>query len=129
MIPTELTTQALAYLGDCVYELCVRTHLVRLGKARSADLNRSALSYVTAPKQAIAMEKIRPLLTEEEETICRRGRNLTHNNIPKNATIGEYRHATELECLFGYLHACGRADRIDELFSVIVSEEGKPDPQ
>ncbi len=122
MPQNEYTTQALAYVGDAVYEICVRTHLVRTGKSHSAALNKAALMFVTAPKQALAIEKIRPLLTEEEELVCRRGRNLNHSNIPKNATVGEYRHATELECLFGFLHLSGQRERIDELFSVIVGE-------
>ncbi len=123
MTLSDFTTQALAYVGDSVYEICVRTYLVRAGKSHSAALNKAALMFVTAPKQALAIEKIRRLLTDEEANVCRRGRNLTHSNIPKNATIGEYRHATELECLFGYLHLKGDKDRIDELFSVIVSDE------
>lgn len=123
MIPSDYTTQALAYVGDSVYEICVRTHLVKTGKSHSAELNRAALDYVTAPKQALAIEKIRPLLTEEEQLVCRRGRNLNHNNIPKSATIGEYRHATELECLFGYLHLSKRHERINELFEAICDDE------
>lgn len=123
MLPSDYTTQALAYVGDSVYEVCVRTYLVNAGKSHSAELNRAALDYVTAPKQALAIEKIRTLLSDEEQLICRRGRNLNHNNIPKNATIGEYRHATELECLFGYLHLSGRYDRINELFSAICEDK------
>ncbi len=122
MSVNEYTTQALAYVGDCVYEICVRTHLVKAGKSHSRELNKAALMFVTAPNQSLAIEKIRGLLTEEEELICRRGRNLSHTKIPKNATVGEYRHATELECLFGYLHLKGDKKRIDELFEVIVSQ-------
>ncbi len=122
MPANEYTTQALAYVGDCVYENCVRTHLVKTGKSHSRELNQAALAFVTAPNQARAIEKIRSSLTEEEELICRRGRNLSHSKIPKNATVGEYRHATELECLFGYLHLNGDHARIGELFALIVAE-------
>ena len=120
-INNKYTNRALAYIGDCVFELCVRRHLVNLGIAHSAKLNKEALGFVTAPKQASYMEGIRNMLTEEEELVCRRGRNMTHANIPKNASKDEYCHATELEVLFGYLYLSDRQDRINELFSEIVA--------
>lgn len=119
-IQTKYTNRALAYIGDCVFELCVRTHLVNLGIAHSAKLNKEALGFVTAKNQALFMESIRPLLTDDEELVCRRGRNMTHNNIPKSASRDEYSHATELEVLFGYLYLCNDHPRIDLLFSHIV---------
>lgn len=118
--PTEslhtYSTAALAYLGDSVIELCVRRHLVRSGYASSAKLNRLALDYVRAPMQAEAMKKILPLLDEEETAVFHRGRNVGHTNTPKSATVAEYRAATGMEALFGYLYLGGRQDRIDALF-------------
>ena len=112
----EISTPALAYLGDCVIELCVRRYLVESGLSTSAHLNARALDFVRAPAQAEAMKRLLPILTEEEEGFFRRGRNLGHSNVPKNATVSEYRAATGMEALFGYLHLTAQTDRIDELF-------------
>ena len=117
MIPlNELSTPALAYLGDCVLELMVRERLVSSGISASGKLNRAALDYVRASAQASAMERILPLLCEEEERFYRRGRNSTHLNIPKSATPAEYRMATGMETLFAYLHVTGQTERLRELF-------------
>lgn len=110
------STAALAYLGDCVIEMCVRERLVRLGYSSSAKLNKTALDYVRAPRQAEAMKNILPLLTEEEDAVFHRGRNIGHTNTPKSATVAEYRAATGMEALFGYLHLAGQKERIGELF-------------
>lgn len=114
----EISTPALAYLGDCVLELCVRQHLVDSGLSTSAHLNAAALDYVRAPMQAEAMKRLLPVLTEEEEAYFRRGRNIGHTNVPKRATVSEYRAATGMEALFGFLHLTGRQDRINELFRI-----------
>lgn len=114
----EISVPALAYLGDCVLELCVRRHLVEKGLSTSAHLNAAALDFVRASAQAEAMKKILPHLNETEETYFRRGRNMGHGNVPKRATVSEYRAATGMETLFGYLHLTGQEARIDELFSM-----------
>jgi ribonuclease-3 family protein len=110
-------TAALAYLGDSVIELWVREKLVRSGLPGSRELNAEAIKYVTAPAQAVAVKVILPLLSEEEEAMFRRGRNLGHSNLPKNATATEYRAATGLETLVGWLHLAGNSPRINELLS------------
>ena len=97
-------------------ELCVRTRLLQRGFSTSRDLNAEALHYVRAGAQADAVERILPLLTEQEAAVYRRGRNLGHTNIPKSATMAQYRMATGLEVLFGYLYVTGCQERIDELF-------------
>lgn len=112
----QYSTAALAYLGDCVLEICVREHLVRSGLSSSARLNKRALDFVRAPMQAEAMKAILPLLDEEETAVFHRGRNLGHTNVPKAATVAEYRAATGMEALFGYLHLAGREERIHLLF-------------
>lgn len=114
----EISVPALAYLGDCVLELCVRRHLVEKGLSTSAHLNAAALDFVRASAQAEAMKKILPHLNETEETYFRRGRNMGHGNVPKRATVSEYRAATGMETLFGYLHLTGQEARINELFSM-----------
>ena len=105
----------LAYLGDCVYELYVREYLVKTACQRPSV---ESLKYVTAHVQSGVVEKILPLLTEEEEAEFRRGRNIGHSNIPKSSTAAEYRRATGLETLFGWLYLRGRHDRLRELFDV-----------
>ena len=119
----EMSTPARAYLGDCVIELCVREHLVSSGLSTSRNLNKEALNYVRASAQAEAMKKLFPLLTEEEEAFFRRGRNIGHTNVPKNATVSDYRTATGMEVLFGYLHVSGQKERINELFRAAYLEE------
>lgn len=111
------SSAALAYLGDCALEICVREYLVReRGLASSAKLNSAALDFVRAPKQAEAMKGILSLLTEEEEAIFKRGRNVGHTNTPRSATVSEYRSATGMEALFGWLWLADKKERINELF-------------
>ncbi len=119
----ELSQSALAYLGDSVMELCVRSMLVKKGYSKSKKLNAAALEYVTAPAQARAAERLLPYLSEEEKEVYQRGRNSSVNNVPKSASCGEYKSATGLEALFGYLYLAQRQDRIDELFSLAYPDE------
>lgn len=119
---------ALAYVGDSVIELRVRTMLVERGIYQSRKLNRMALDYVTAPRQAAAAERILPLLTEEETIVYHRGRNLDHANIPKNATRAEYLMATGFESLFGYLHLVGDRERMDTLFRAAYPDSENQEP-
>ena len=113
------TTASLAYLGDCAIEICVREYLVReLGLSSSAKLNKAALEFVRAARQAEAMKNILPLLTEEENAVFHRGRNMGHSSTPKSATVSEYRNATGMEALFGWLHLAGKQERINELFRI-----------
>ena len=117
----ELSSASLAYLGDSVLELCVREHLLRQGLSTAAHLNAAAHDYVTASAQAKAMNRILPLLTEEEAAVYRR----VHANVPKRATVAEYRAATGMECLFAYLHLTQNKARIDELFALAYCEDTK----
>ena len=114
----QVSTAALAYLGDGVWELLVRQMLVEKGISDSRRLNTEALGYVTASAQSAVVKKILSALTEEEDAVYRRGRNIGHTNVPKRATVMEYRMATGLEALFGYLHLTERTDRIEELFAL-----------
>lgn len=113
-----VSSAALAYLGDAVIEGCVREYLVREGLSSSAHLNEAALRFVRASEQAKAMKNITDLLSEEEASVFRRGRNIGHTSTPKSATVSEYRTATGMEALFGWLRLMGREDRIKELFAL-----------
>lgn len=116
----QVTVQNLAYLGDCVYELYVREHLAMKNSQRASV---ESLKYVTAHVQSGVVEKILPVLSEEEESVYRRGRNLGHSGTPKSSTVGEYRRATGLEALFGWLYLMRRHDRLRELFEMAFGEE------
>ena len=118
----EVSREALAYLGDCVIELLVREHLVGLGISGSGNLNRASLAFVKASAQCKAMQNILPMLTEEETAIYKRGRNMSSGNVPKSATMAEYRTATGMEALFGYLHLQNDRERMVELFRVAYLE-------
>lgn len=125
----EVTAPALAYMGDCVLEMCVRTYLVvEKGLSTSAHLNREALNFVRATAQSEAMTRIEPLLDEEELQVYHRGRNLGHSNVPKSASVSEYRRATGMEALFGYLSLLGREERVRELFRAGYCLDGE-EPQ
>lgn len=121
------SSPALAYLGDAVIEVWVRRRLVEGGLTSSRSLNAAALDYVTAPKQALAMKKILPLLSEEEQAVFRRGRNIGHTNLPRNATASEYRSATGMEALMGYLQLAGREERIDVLLTAAYTPPREQD--
>jgi ribonuclease-3 family protein len=113
------SSASLAYLGDCAIELCVREYLVKeKGFSSSAKLNKEALQFVKASRQAEAMKNIIDILTEEESAVFHRGRNMGHSNTPKSATMAEYRSATGMEALFGWLHLAKRQERINELFRI-----------
>ena len=118
-----VSNAALAYLGDSVIEVCVREHLVSLGFSTSAHLNKASLDFVRASAQAEAMKKILPVLTEEETAVFKRGRNIGHTNTPKSASVGEYRMATGMETLFGWLHLSEKEERIKELFCIAYDIE------
>ena len=119
----EISTAALAYLGDSVIELCVREMLARKGVSSAKNLNSAALSFVKAEAQADALIKILPILTDEENAAYRRGRNIGHTNVPKSATVGQYRMATGFEALFGYLWLTDKKDRINELFMLAYEDK------
>lgn len=113
-----LSPSVLAFVGDAVYGLLVRTRLAEINRS-SGDLHSLSVKYVSAVAQAEAFKKIEGVLTEKEMMIFRRGRNFHTGNTPKSATAGEYHAATGLECLFGFLHLSGQNERINELFEII----------
>lgn len=120
----QISTLGLAHIGDGVYELMVRAWLVVHGKLTNRGLHRATIHYVSAQAQARRVERIRPLLTEEEEAVFRRGRNSNPHTVSRAATREEYQAATALEALFGYLYLKGRIDRLDELFEAMMKTEG-----
>ena len=118
----NISSIALAHLGDAVYELLVRSYLCAHGKATGRGLHRAAVELVRAEAQAARSDCILPLHTGEELAVFKRGRNAHVNTIPHSASRGEYLKATALECLLGYLYLLGRTDRINELFCAMMEE-------
>lgn len=118
----QISTLGLAHLGDGVYELMVRSWLILHGKATNKGLHRATVGYVSAQAQAERVEKLRPLLTEEEEAVFRRGRNANPHTVSRAASREEYQTATALEALFGYLYLKGRAARLNQLFEAMMED-------
>ena len=112
---SEYSPLTLAYIGDCVYELIIRSRLVYRGNAPVNKLNKKASDLAKAKTQAGMMDGILSELSEEEEAAYRRGRNAHSFTKAKNATTGEYRKATGFEALIGYLYMQKRFERIMEI--------------
>lgn len=113
----------LAYLGDGVYELVIRTILVKKGNCQVNKLHAKASSLVKASAQSAMMEIIEPMLTEEEHSVYKRGRNAHSYTTAKHATIADYRRATGFEALMGYLYLKEDMDRMIELIRAGIRED------
>lgn len=111
--------QALAFLGDAVYEILVRERIVHRANMPVNKLHLQAVEQVRASYQSKAYAVVEPVLTEEELAALKRGRNISSIKPPRNGTMQDYRRATGLECLFGYLYLKGEIQRINELFLMI----------
>jgi ribonuclease-3 family protein len=111
----------LAYIGDGVLELLVREKLISSGETSTGKLSALAQKIVCAPAQSEMVDKLLPLLTEEEEAAYKLGRNHKVSGKPKKATVVEYHRATGMEAVFGYLHLKGRHERIRELFNALYT--------
>lgn len=114
----------LAYVGDGIYDLIIRTVAVERANRRVNDLNKITVQYVKAPAQAKIVEALQPFLTEEEMDIYRRGRNAKPHSSAKNASQSEYHKATGFEALIGYLYLTGSMDRLLELVKVGIEAAG-----
>lgn len=115
--PRELSPLTLAYIGDGIFEMLVRLTVLTDGNAPVNKLNSKARKMVNAKAQNDMYFKIVELLTDEEMSIFKRGRNAKSFTTPKNANLSDYRHATGLEALFGFLYLSGEQKRMMELFS------------
>ncbi len=123
----DLSNLSLAYVGDAVFELMIRSQLCLSEKVSAGKLHKAALDYVAAPRQAEMSTRILSRLTEEEQEVFRRGRNSKTHAIPKAAKRSEYQLATALECLFAWLFLQGKTDRLNELLGYMLQEEAQPD--
>lgn len=106
---------ALAFMGDCVFEIIIRSVVVERGNRQAGGLHKTKTAVVNAKVQARMIEALMDELTEDERAVYKRGRNAKPHTVAKNASINDYRKATGLEALYGYLYLCGQEDRLLEL--------------
>ena len=117
-----ISNLGLAHMGDCVYEILCRAYLCARGQKTVDRLHRDTIAMVKAPAQAQFADRMLPLLTEEERSYYRRGKNAHVHAVPRGATPAEYAKATGVEALFGYLYLSGRKERANELFQLVMED-------
>ena len=111
----QLSPLVWAYVGDCVYELYIRTYLVDKTKLNPHKLHIEAIKYVKAKAQADYLNKLDNELSDEEKDIVRRARNTHNHHLPKNSNVQEYMYSTAFEALIGYLYLCKKYERVKYL--------------
>ena len=117
---SAISNLGLAHIGDGVFELLCRSYLCAAGGKNVGNLHRDTINLVKAQSQAKFVDKLLPLLTEEELAYYRRGKNSHVHAVPKSCTPAEYAKATGLEALFGALYLAGRTDRLNDLFKAVM---------
>jgi ribonuclease III family protein len=128
--PKQLNSLALAYVGDAIYEVYVRRHLIQSGKVKPNQLHREGTAYVSAKAQCKVLFRVidEKILTEEEQAVVMRGRNAKSGTVPKNTDVQTYHYSTAFEALMGYLYLSGRKDRLEEIivkaFSFVEEMKG-----
>ncbi len=113
--PREYNPLALAYIGDTVFDLYIRTKILEKGNRHVAELHKEAIGYVSAVSQAEIVHIIGTMLTEDETRVLKWGRNAKVNTHPSGATLGEYHLATGFEALLGFLYMEGKQERLREI--------------
>lgn len=111
-----------AYVGDAVFELLIRTHLINKTRLKPHMLHIEAIKYVKADAQVEILRRIKKELSMEEMEIVRRGRNAQNHHVPKNATVEEYSYATAFEALIGYLYLTKQDQRLKEILDMCINE-------
>ena len=115
----------LAYIGDAVYDLIIRTVVVERANRAANELHKRTTKYVKAEAQADMIEALMEHLTEEELAVYKRGRNAKSYTMAKNATMADYRKATGMEALIGYLYLQNKMDRVLELVHLGIEKTGR----
>lgn len=117
--PSQYSPLVLAYIGDSIYEVYVRSRVIREHEDMPAyKLHRLTIEYVKAHAQSNSMEILEPVLTEAELAVYKRGRNAKSATVPKNADLTDYRRATGFEALVGWLYLSGENERLDEIMKI-----------
>ena len=109
-----------AYIGDAVYELYIRNHLVETTNLKPNKLHKESIKFVKAKSQAQILNKLKEDLTEEEKEIVRRSRNTQNHHLPKNADPTDYMYATAFEGLIGYLYLSKQQERLNEILKKVL---------
>ena len=109
-----------AYVGDCIYELYIRTDLVNKTKLKPHKLHIESIKYVKAKAQADILKELMEILTDEEKDIVRRARNAENHHLPKNADPEDYMYSTAFEGLIGYLYLCKKDERLKEILKKCI---------
>ena len=112
-----------AYVGDCVYELYIRTYLVDNTNLKPHKLHIESIKYVKAGAQAKFLQDFADYLSDEEKDIVRRGRNANNHHLPKNSNVQEYMYSTAFEALIGYLYLTKKYDRVKEIIEKYILNE------
>lgn len=118
--PKEINALALAYLGDAIYEVYIREHVLLKGNYKQNILHQRSIAFVSAKAQAKIIKKIQPWLTEEEFDVVKRGRNMKSNTSPKNTDIIDYRYSTGFETLIGYIYLQGNIKRLEDIIQMAI---------
>lgn len=117
--PSQFSPLTLAYIGDGVYELYVRTRVIEEHEKMPANkLHKKTIQYVKAHAQSNSIEAMLEHMTEDEIAVYKRGRNAKSNTMPKNAVVSEYRKATGFEALIGFLYLSGENERLNQLMKI-----------
>lgn len=127
--PHTYSPLALAYIGDSIYDLIIRTLIMNKGCKAVGKMHKEASSYVNAKTQSDMYHAITPYLTEGEFDIMKRGRNAKSGRTPKNADLRTYKHSTGFEALLGHLYISNQLERVVKLIKIGLDdhEEGKKD--
>lgn len=123
----QIPALSLAYVGDTVFDLYVRTWLVRERTGDVGVMHKMATQVVNAAAQAAYAKHILPGLKETEKDIFMRGRNAKPGSVPKNMSVGDYHYATALEAVIGYLYLSGQTGRIQELLEDLETPAEVPE--
>lgn len=118
----DVSPSALAYIGDAVYELFIRTHMVMRYDISPHELNKKTVALVNAKAQAEMLKRLEGMLNEQETDIVRRGRNIKSSNVPRHTSPIQYRYATGFEALIGYLYLKEEHDRLKYLLEMCLSD-------
>ncbi len=125
--PVDIRTYsplALAYIGDGIFDLVIRTLVVGKGNTSANQLHQRTSHIVKAHSQAMMAETLTEILTPQEQDVYRRGRNAKSHTMAKNATVADYRSATGFEALMGYLYLTGESERMMELIAYGMKQCG-----
>lgn len=117
-----VSMQTLAFIGDAVYNVYIRCYLASHSNVKTGMLHKESIKYVSAKGQSHTIDDILDMLTEEEMSVYKRGRNTNINTVSKNIDVVNYKRATGFEALIGYLYVKGEKNRLDELVKICIDK-------